>query len=742
MKVHIDWDKFDSDKFRPLVVEDVPDFKPGTIKYDDYWDEQDNRCIKGFKPTPYMPKITGEHYFYLNMTKIKLLKKGASKKVFDYPFYRELDRRLFNEIEQAKKGKYGLIIGKPRRVGLSYVGTTTSGYEMLFHKDNEIGVTAGQEDKAADFYQKVKELFENLRPEYRTGILVKNSEHFKLGYKDYVNKQSVELGLKSQMYIKTMFAKPTGFEGKSMSMAIFEEAGLFEDLIAAYKSTEPCFKDGMIQFGTPLVYGTGGEIEKGSKGYKEMWYAKRTVYNLKKVFVSSTDYYPGDGVPDEITGKSVSFFDFKTGRTNSKAALEHILKERQEKEGSEGYVKHIQSYPLKESDIFIKNSGGLLNRKKLNAQLHNQENCPYERKLGRLEWVTNDETTKKLVAVARNLKEIDKIHVARGSKLAFVEDSALGTVHKILDPVKEMNLPYHPDIAGCDSYDEDDPGEHSSLGGTIVYRCFYGMNKPHDLPVAYILDRGTADSDDEFYSQTLRLSIYYRVQLLVEYTKIAIINYFKDVDATQYLKEQPDLSGTGYNSKARNQYGFKMSNQHAWNLTLRLLKAEVNLNFNNYWFEEILTHLIDYGETNSDLGSALGMCMVSKLDMFGDISEGIEEDYNEPNVIDDMGYYDVSNTGELVWKTYGQLENENSHFATDPIEYDQKQLRAFDPEIDLVGQEREEYIQHQKQTKSHIEKMRKETLDRYGGDIMAFAIEDHMKQMELLNAQQMEKLNE
>ena len=156
MKVNINWNKFNSDKYRPLVLKEIPDFKPGTLAYDDYWDKQDDRCIKGFKPSPYMPKISGRHYFYLNMTKIKLLKTGASGKSFDYPFYRELDRRLYNEITDARKNRYGLIIGKPRRVGLSYVGTNSSGYELLFNRDAEIGVAAGQEDKALDFYDKVK----------------------------------------------------------------------------------------------------------------------------------------------------------------------------------------------------------------------------------------------------------------------------------------------------------------------------------------------------------------------------------------------------------------------------------------------------------------------------------------------------------------------------------------------------------------------------------------------------------
>ncbi len=566
-------------------------------------------------------------------------------------------------------------------------------------------------------------MFVHLRQEYQTSVLVKNDEKFKLGYYDYVNKQKEEKGLKSQMYIKTMFAKPTGFEGKSLSLAIFEEAGLFVDLIAAYKSTEPCFKEGSIQFGTPLVYGTGGEIDKGSKGYKAMWYADRSVYNLKKVFVSATDYYPGDGVPDPVTKKAITFFDFRTGRTDSKAAYDYIVEERKQKDGSEGFVKHIQSYPLKESDIFIKNSGGLLNRKRLNAQLRNQDNCPFIKKKGKLEWKTNDPKTIRLVAVARNLKEIDKIHLSRGSKLQFVEDEEFGTIHKILDPITNKNLPYHPDIGGNDSYDEDNPGDHASLGATIIYRCFYGINQPHDLPVAYILDRGSADSDDEFYSNTLRLSIFYGVEMLVEYTKIAIINYYKDVGAHEYLKARPNLDGTAYTSKARNVYGFKMSNQHAWKLTLRLLKAEVNLNFANIWFVELLEHLLDYGESNSDLGSAYGMVMVSKLDMFGDISDGLEEMPNDVNTLDDMGHYVIEN-GKAVFKTYGESNQSKSD------EFSIHNLRAFDPEFDLEGYDKQQYLQKRAVDKKSIVSKRKEVLEKYGNDVMAFTLNQHNERLE------------
>jgi len=690
---------------------EVPDFNPGTISYDDFWDEQDRRCLEGFKPTPFMPKITNEHYFYLNMCNIELLEKNATRKTKGSPFYRELDRRLFDEIHQAKKGFYGLIVGKPRRVGLSWVGSSSSCYELLFYKAGKVGVAAGQEDKAQDFYEKVKYLLSNMRKEYKSGIITKNKTEIKLGYEYTENKQQEEAGLLSQMFMKTMYAKPTGFEGKTLSLAIFEEAGLFIDIIAAYKSTEPCFKEGSYQFGTPLIYGTGGEIDKGSKGYKTMWNNPEK-YNLKKVFVSSVDYYPGDGIPDEKTKKVISFFDFKTGRTNSEMAYNYILKEREEKEGSEGFIKHIQSYPLKEGDIFIKNSGGLLNRKKINAQLRNLENCPYLIKQGTLEWHTKDEETLKLVARARNLKEEDKIHFSRGSEVVLKEDEEFGTYIEVLPPIKTSHLPYNPNIQGTDSYDDEVAEGTGSLGASMTYRCFYGVNNVYDIPTSYILDRGTSDSDDVFYSQTLRQSVYHGTENLIEHTKVAIIGYYKDVGAYKHLKGRPDIAG--YSSNAQNQYGFKMPNQHAFKLVTRLLKAEVNQNFSNIWFEKVLEQLIDWGESNSDLGSAYGMCMVSKLDLFPEITDGMDEADTDYDPLNDMSYYALEN-GSMVLKTYGDKDN-------DP--YSLKNMTKFDPEYDLTGVDYENFQETKKTNRNNAIKKQQDILDKYGGDIMAFTINE------------------
>lgn len=47
----------------------------GTIQYNEYWETQRKRCLEGYEPlidgVPCGVKITGEHYFYLNFTRIR-----------------------------------------------------------------------------------------------------------------------------------------------------------------------------------------------------------------------------------------------------------------------------------------------------------------------------------------------------------------------------------------------------------------------------------------------------------------------------------------------------------------------------------------------------------------------------------------------------------------------------------------------------------------------------------------------
>ena len=707
---------FDSRKYSPLVYDEVPDLKPGTIAYDDFWDEQDNRCINGYKPQG-MPAITGRHYFYLNMNKISLLPIGGERKKPGNPFYRALDRRLFYEEQDARKNKHGLIVGKPRRVGLSWWGALQIFYELLFYIQNTVGVCAGKQDKADDFYRKVLFLLANVREEYRSGILIKNDEELKLGYGYIKNKQRIEEGILSSMFIKTMFADSAAFEGKELGMCIFEEAGLFENLIASFKSTEPCFREGDYQFGTPIVYGTGGEIEKGSKGYKTMW-DQHEAFNLKKVFIPASEYYPGDGVPDKKTGEVITFFNFNTGETNQELAKQYILKGRERASKSKrGYVKHIQSYPLKESEIFIKTDGGILDRKLLTNQLIrlNEGDIPKIVQSGTLKWVDSPRV-EKLLARARNSKEKTKIRIEHNSRVTFEKDED-GWLTICDYPINSDSSPYKPDIAGIDSYDHEiEQTGKFSYGAMVVYRNLNGPSKEYNYPVAILKERGDGSTEDSFYEHSLMTAIWYNCEALIEYSKIAIINHWKDVGAYKYLKEWPMLDAVIGATKAQNKYGQQMTKREK-QLATELLRTEIKESVYEIYFKELIIDLIDYGDTNTDLAMAYAMALIFKLEMFPEISEGIEEDeeYFDDDPLMSMTYYDLENN-KLVIKSMGSPEN--------PDEID---IPYFDPKKHLSEYEKQQMYKMKEEDLAERKNRIKEIEEKYGSDVMGFVIDEFQK---------------
>ena len=697
-----------SKSYQPLLYEPIPDVNPGTLLYDDFWDMQDDRLLNGYTPDG-MSYITGSHYYYLNDCKIYLLPQGSKKKRYEYPFYRELDRRLSYEFKNADDYGYNLIIGKPRQVGLSWFSVKEVSYDSKFNLNNLTGVAVGVQDKGDEFATKLRNLEDNIRPEYKVSLSKKTNEEFQYNYNYSENKQSLLGGPNSSVFIQTMFQSAGSFEGKNFKKVFFEEAGLFKNLKASYRATEPALKSGAIQYGISVVFGTGGEIDKSSKDYMSMWnfasYVnwQNTPFNMKRVFIPANEFFPGE--IRDTDGNTIDFFNYENGTTNKAAATDFILKllERTKKD-VEGYIKVVQTYPLKESHIFQKTTGGVLDIVKLNLQIQriNEEDIPVKIKRGHLEWVDN-EVVQRLLHKAKDTKERAKIRVFNGSTVKFIEDNEYGVYYELAPPINKDSMQHKPDIGGCDSYDEEAIEGKSSNGATVCYRTYAGPSIKFNYPVAYLAERGDASNDDTFYENTLKMAIYRNMEVLVEYSKIFIIKYFQDVGADKYLKNKLDLRAH-LNDRARNEIGQRMTGE-VKNLVTKLLKSEIRDNYSEYWFYDMLMDLTDYGDKNTDIAMALGMCLLFKLEQFDYISDGVEEDYSNDKSIYDIDYYYVDINGNLKMTNFGQTSSTQNIVTFNP-EYDLGTDNSYVNEI-IIKKENE---------KNEAEKLLQDLKNKYGKD--------------------------
>ena len=148
-------------------------------------------------------------------------------------------------------------------------------------------------------------------------------------------------------------------------------------------SSKACFMDGNVQFGVPIVGGTGGDISKASKDFMDMYY-ESDAYNLIPMFIPANRAYYG-------------FFNIKTGAEDIDGALDTLKEEREniEKSGDrEAFNLHIQNYPLTVQEAFLNTKTSRFDISLLNAQrsrILGSKDYRSQIQSGNLSWTYNEE---------------------------------------------------------------------------------------------------------------------------------------------------------------------------------------------------------------------------------------------------------------------------------------------------------------------------------------------------------------
>jgi hypothetical protein len=570
--------KFDPQKYRPVPNNGHPELNPDSVAYQEYWARETQRCIDGFKPKG-MKKISGKYYFYLNYYKI-LGNDGTSgnRKTLIHPWYRAMDHEYFDTIEVCKDEGKGMIVIKARDKGFSYMNSGAVAHEYTFFPFNDVGVAAGLQATADAFFDKTKKGLNGIHPNFKHSVLKDTDGIMRSGYKQKNKDGKWEIGGYQSTIICRTMDNPEVFKGERVSLMVFEEAGEFKKLKNAYMSSKACFMDGDLQFGVPIVGGTGGDISKASKDFMDMYYSS-DAYNLIPVFIPASKAYYG-------------FFDIQTGKEDEEGAKQKLIADREDIQSSgdnEAYNLHIQNYPLTIEEAFLNTHSARFDISLLNAQR------------------------------SRILSSKDhRSQIQRGYL-----DWELGQEEPIVRWRPDPNGPYkilsHPkpeyknlDIGGIDSYDQDKAGASESLGSAIIYRRFANTNMSSDYVVAEYTDR--PEKKEDFWDGCLKLAVYYNAKMLVEYTKIGILDYFKRMNALKYLKEKPE-SAHNPGTKTRNRYGVHM-NKQVKALLEDLIDDYLRESVEDIWFLDLIDELANYGLQNTDRAMAFGLCLIHNIDNY------------------------------------------------------------------------------------------------------------------------------
>jgi hypothetical protein len=528
----------------------------GTEEHLEFWKDVKNKCIYGMTNSAGI-SITGPHFFYLNFCPIQLQKEdkntGIIRKAYDFPRFVDLDYEYFWMVQYCRLNQKSLIAVKGRRQGWSYKGAAIAANEYTFVRESKSIIGAFLSTYSENTIGMVTEYLNHIA-EYTPFGHIRNPDlktFFKSQYQKIVNGVKVTAGYKSSVEALTFKDRPAVAAGKSCSILLLDEAGLFPNITESWGYTEPLIKDGSSYTGTAIIYGSSGDMDSGSKYFYEMFTNPRN-YNMLE-FEDPEDPSKMIGYFSSATKgrwgicKNPNSMWYKqpmvdeNGNSNQEAAFDDLMWVREQtKGGLDPKALHLATtqFPVTWKEAFLRNKGAIFASPEMHDWLGILETTPAIRENKKVGELYFDSEGKLLFRPNPDLHEITEFPVGR--KEQDGEYKGVDGAIVIYEDPETVNgiIPHGLYIAGCDPYDMDKSGTNS-LGSFFVYKRFYSANKTHDIIVAEYT--GRPQFADTFYENCRKLCIYYNSKVLYENMLKGFKGYFEQKNCLQYLYEQPAI---------------------------------------------------------------------------------------------------------------------------------------------------------------------------------------------------------
>lgn len=631
-------DKFRQPALRFLEVGSYCQYPEGTSEYFKYWDEQMDRCKYGYIADD-GDFISGYNYFYLNFCPIQRIiyttinnPDGSTKikktRDLQFPDFYDYDYYFFQAVEDAEgEGKH-LCALKSRRKGYSYKNAAMAcrnyylfaGSKTYIYASNKQYLTEdGILTKAWDYMDFIdkntawgKKRSVNTQMRKRAGFFTKD---------EYGNE--IELGFKSEIIGVTLKDNPDVVRGKAGKLIIFEEAGSFSELGAAWQIARPSVEQDGMAFGTMIAFGTGGDEDSHFETLKDMFY-NPDGYNCIG-FDNIWDETPSD--------KKCGFFipqytnmDFRDdagnriymdndGNTLRRKSVEYILAERRKvienATNSVAVDRYVAEHCITPQEACLEFGGNIFPKKELQEQLAKiriNKSLSNMKQVGDLVWEADG-----------SLKWVIKKHGDITHYPLKKDDDPTGSIVIWEHPMKDAPIGLY--ILGVDPYDHDQSGTNS-LGSTFVYKRFQDFENYYDIIVAEYT--GRPSTAEEYYENLRKLAVYYNGRIMYENERKGLFPYFTAKHCDYLLADQPDIiSDIVGNTKVQRKKGCHMNKQiKQWGEGLikdwlNEEQAPGKKNLHNILSEPLLEELISYNDTgNFDRVMALMQVMIYREQLY------------------------------------------------------------------------------------------------------------------------------
>lgn len=396
------------------------------------------------------------------------------------------------------------------------------------------------------------------------------------------------------------------------------------------------------------MIGTGGSVE--SDQAKDV-FMKPDAFNLlafKDFAPKSCMFLPADWF---LGGKGWE----ETAVNDNDSAKSFLEAERERtKDDMEIHGKLIQEFPMTIEEVFRKMGSNSFNQRHIAEQWTRLQYEWANRKpeKGFLSWVKTPTGMIKSVKWEKNPE----------GNIEILEHPYHGATGK------ENYTDLY--VGGVDSIDQGTADStslknRSSLACLIKKRIVDGkfFSQTSNIYVAKYVGRSLDVRWD--YEETLKLSMYYNAKMNIEYTKIGVVNYFREAKQYHRLLKRPLVALPSGGDGADKQFAGRNDHRNLIGTPATAgvidhqdgkVKEYIEDYYSNIFFLDLLEQLRDYQREDRrryDLVIAMGLCELADEDMFGVAARG-ETSYTEGFSL--WGYW----TDERGIKHMGALPKHNN----------------------------------------------------------------------------------
>lgn len=536
------------------------DYKWDSSEGEDFWLSEADKRLNGVKIGG--AQITGDHYNYLNYTRIKRVPNDVNteskrqRKIIDFPSFYDGDYdyfwnlaisefgctpefmkalRLINEPKFLDGGR-NMEVLKARRKGYTWKNSSVASnrYDLT---PNALILLMAYEKKFLwgrngimdmcrfhlDFYNS-KTAWTKLREK------LDQRDNIRASYVEYDPelKVNVESGFLSQITGVSFHDDPDAARGVDFDLGFVEEAGRFPNWNDAFHAIVPAQEAGKYKTGFLVAFGTGGDMESGTMDLAEHFYEAEVMgYNAYENHWDEHVTKPCGYFHPDYIGKEGFVDDQGNSQVEEAKAHEDVLRKALLKAGKRAdHDKHVTEHAQKPSEALL--------------QLGYN---PYPATLLKfhLDKVLKDDLYKK------TCNPIEIVH--EGGKTWF-KPVLDGSVEPFNDyPIKEFRegcpmmfeppddkVPDYGYVAGYDPVNQDKSEHSKSIAAFSIYKPNIGTGTGRALVLTYWGRPGT----DKFNETVIALCEIYRTWVGHENLSPVVYDYFGKRKKLHLLADKPD----------------------------------------------------------------------------------------------------------------------------------------------------------------------------------------------------------